>query len=77
MQEWQRFLVCIEEKHNYLRCAECGKIIKPAREDSSIYQCSCGKQFQERNTVKYAGAARNFTEQYLGEIFALWEFLEV
>lgn len=47
LQEWQRFLVCIEEKHNYLRCAECGKIIRPAREDSSIYQCSCGKQFQK------------------------------
>ena len=31
----------------------------------------------ERNTVKYAGAAKNFTEQYLGEIFALWKFLEV
>lgn len=47
LQEWQRFLVCIEEKHNFLRCAACGKIIRPAEDDNSLYQCSCGKQFQK------------------------------
>lgn len=47
LQEWQRFLVCIEEKHNYLRCVSCGKMIRPSGEDDSIYQCSCGKQFQK------------------------------
>ena len=31
----------------------------------------------ERNTVKYACAAREFTEQYLGEIYSLWKFLEM
>ncbi len=29
----------------------------------------------EQNTVKYAGGAKDFTEQYLGEIYALWKFL--
>lgn len=47
LQEWQRFLVCIEEKHNYLQCAECGKIIRQSSKDSSSYQCECGKQFQK------------------------------
>ena len=31
----------------------------------------------ENNTAKYAGAAREFTEQYLGEIYSLSRFLEV
>ncbi len=47
LQEWQRFLVCIEEKHNYLQCVECGKIIRPTGKDDSIYECKCGKQFQK------------------------------
>lgn len=47
LQEWQRFLVCIEEKHNYLQCADCGKVIRPSWEDCSIYHCDCGKKFQK------------------------------
>lgn len=47
LQEWQRFLVCIEEKHNFLLCVECGKVIRSSNENSSIYQCDCGKQFQK------------------------------
>ncbi len=34
-----------------------------------------GKQI-ERNTTKYAGAAREFTEHYLGEIYSYWKFLQ-
>lgn len=47
LQEWQRFLVCMEEKHNYLQCMKCGKIIRPAEDGSMEYQCSCGKQFRK------------------------------
>ncbi len=45
LQEWQRFLVCIENTHNYLQCAACGKIVRPA--ENGIYACSCGRQFQK------------------------------
>lgn len=47
LQEWQRFLVRIENTHNYLQCTECGKIINPSQNDKNIYQCSCGKQFRK------------------------------
>lgn len=46
LQEWQRFLVCIEKKHNYLQCVKCGKIIRQSGKDGS-YQCECGKQFRK------------------------------
>ena len=47
LQEWQRFLVRIENTRNYLRCAVCGKIIRQSGDDPGVYQCSCGKQFQK------------------------------
>ena len=45
LQEWQRFLVIIEDTHNYLQCSKCGKIIHQSEHDKRIYQCGCGKQF--------------------------------
>lgn len=47
MQEWQRFMVLIEDSHNYLLCSECGRIIRPGTEDQKEYGCSCGKQFRK------------------------------
>ena len=47
LQEWQRFLVRIEDTHNYLQCVECGKIIRSSESDRNVYLCNCGKQFQK------------------------------
>lgn len=47
MQEWQRFMVLIEDTHNYLMCSECGKIIHPEIKDGKEYGCDCGKQFRK------------------------------
>lgn len=47
MQEWQRFMVLIEDTHNYLLCSACGQIIRPEAEDQREYGCGCGKQFRK------------------------------
>lgn len=47
MQEWQRFLVMIGTTHNYLQCAECGKLVRPSEDNPRLYTCRCGKQFQK------------------------------
>lgn len=52
MQEWQRFMVLIEDTHNYLMCSECGKIICPGEADDKEYACSCKKQFRKITKLK-------------------------
>lgn len=47
MQEWQRFMVLIEDTHNYLMCSGCGKIIVPGKEDEREYGCDCGRRFRK------------------------------
>ena len=47
MQEWQRFMVLIEDTHNYLMCLDCGKIIHSEIKDEKEYGCDCGKQFRK------------------------------
>lgn len=47
MQEWQRFMVLIEDTHNYLMCSYCGKIIRPEVENEKAYRCDCGKRFRK------------------------------
>lgn len=49
LQEWERFKLLISDKHNYLQCASCGKLIK---EDHKIYSCSCGKQYTKVTQIK-------------------------
>lgn len=44
LQEWERFLLLINEKHNYLKCTECGSII---RSKDLIYQCGCGIRYEK------------------------------
>lgn len=44
LQEWERFLLVINEKHNYLKCLKCGSIIKA---DGRKYHCECGEKYEK------------------------------
>lgn len=44
LQEWERFLLVINEKHNYLKCAECGSIISAK---GRSYECDCGVKYKK------------------------------
>lgn len=52
MQEWQRFMVLIEDTHNYLMCSECGKIIAPKERDEREYGCNCGRKYRKITKLK-------------------------
>lgn len=44
LQEWERFLLVINEKHNYLKCMKCGSTIKAA---GKKYYCNCGESYEK------------------------------
>ena len=44
MQEWQRFKISIDEKHNYLQCGNCGRRIP---EERGNYICECGQNYRK------------------------------
>lgn len=44
MQEWERFKISINEKHNYLRCGKCGRRIP---ESGGNYICECGWNYKK------------------------------
>ncbi len=44
MQEWERFKVTINEKHNYLQCGNCGRRIG---EENGFYACDCGQNYRK------------------------------
>lgn len=44
LQEWERFLLNINEKHNYLKCAGCGNLV---RSEGRIYKCGCGARYEK------------------------------
>ncbi len=44
LQEWERFLLLINEKHNYLKCAKCGCIVQS---EGRIYECGCGAKYEK------------------------------
>lgn len=72
MQEWQRFMVLIEDTHNYLLCSECGQIIRPEAEDQREYRCGCGKQFRkitghENKKVNYVDLCEYLLFSWLSE----------
>lgn len=48
LQEWERFLVVINEKHNYLRCLKCGSVISPK---GKKYSCDCGEKFEKITNI--------------------------
>lgn len=44
-QEWERFYLLIDNRHNYLKCMDCGKLIKSR---DSVYECDgCGKSYEK------------------------------
>ena len=45
LQEWDRFKLLINDKHNYLRCENCWKILL---EKDRVYSClGCGKEYKK------------------------------
>lgn len=44
LQEWERFLMVINDKHNFLKCTECGSIVKA---EGRSYHCECGARFEK------------------------------
>lgn len=44
LQEWERFLLVINEKHNYLKCFKCGSTIKA---NGRKYYCKCGEKYEK------------------------------
>ncbi len=52
LQEWQRFMVLIEDTHNYLLCPNCGKIICAEEKDNREYGCGCGRRFRKITKLK-------------------------
>lgn len=44
MQEWERFKISINEKHNYLQCGNCGRRIP---EENGNYKCECGQNYRK------------------------------
>lgn len=52
LQEWQRFSLLIDSKHNYLKCLNCGKMINPEN-DSLKYICDgCKEEFEKITSIQ-------------------------
>ena len=49
MQEWDRFKLIINKKHNFLQCGQCGRLI---REKDGMYQCKCGQGYEKITLIQ-------------------------
>lgn len=50
LQEWERFYLLVDNRHNYLKCMDCGKLIKS---EDSVYKCDgCGKSYEKITQIK-------------------------
>ena len=50
LQEWERFKLLISDKHNYLLCSDCGKILQ---EKDREYTCpECGKRYHKVTQIE-------------------------
>ena len=49
LQEWDRFKLLISDKHNYLQCCNCGKIL---HEENKHYACECGREYVKVTQIK-------------------------
>lgn len=52
LQEWDRFKLLINEKHNYLKCPKCGKLVQPVGEGKYACGCPTGTRFQKITGIK-------------------------
>ena len=62
MQEWQRFMVLIEDTHNYLMCPDCGKIIAPKGSDENAYRCDCESKRDYHKITKLKNKKLNYID---------------
>lgn len=49
LQEWERFMIQISDKHNYLICDNCGKILQ---ENAKRYSCPCGHSYTKITQIQ-------------------------
>lgn len=50
LQEWERFYLLIDDRHNYLKCTDCGKLIKSV---NGIYKCDgCGRSYEKITEIR-------------------------
>jgi len=50
LQEWERFYLLIDNRHNYLKCMDCGKLIKSK---NRIYKCDgCGRSYEKITEIR-------------------------
>lgn len=49
LQEWERFYLLIDDRHNYLKCLSCGKLIK---NDGRTYQCTCKAGYEKITHIR-------------------------
>lgn len=50
LQEWERFRLVINDKHNYLLCNDCGKILQDNKRE---YTCpSCGQKYHKVTQIE-------------------------
>lgn len=59
LQEWERFKVTINEKHNYLRCPRCGRLLLE-KEEKGAYQCDCVQKIQYRKVTEIKNKKMNY-----------------
>lgn len=50
LQEWQRFSIVINDAHNFLRCSDCGGVIK-LKEGADSYTCRCGREYKKISRI--------------------------
>lgn len=50
LQEWERFYLLVDNRHNYLKCMDCGKLIK---NENRIYKCEgCGRSYEKITKIQ-------------------------
>ena len=50
LQEWERFYLLIDNRHNYLKCTTCGKLMKNS---GRIYECTgCKKSYEKITAIR-------------------------
>jgi len=57
LQEWDRFKITINEKHNYLRCPRCGGLLL---EEEGVYKCACPQGTQFRKVTEIRNKKMNY-----------------